>query len=244
MKKETIESLGDFSVSLHKNIKHIIDEQSKKCKDVFSELNTKFDLGLDMSKIKINYRPNDKQMQIFYSNNNIINLINKPRHEKLNMFNYINISFYHMPDNSFIEDEDRYTKMITTHNVINKILILFNQQNEYLNDKFLFLEQVNNEVESKHTSIDISDYLKYGVQKYLTLQKVDNILDKGEYTINNGVWLNSFTNRSIFINKIKFTKNITNTYSLDLIYNDELLSSSTRTSESTLIEYINKCIYE
>jgi hypothetical protein len=244
MKKETIESLGDFSVSLHKNIKHIIDEQSKKCKDVFSELNTKFDLGLDMSKIKINYRPNDKQMQIFYSNNNIINLINKPRHEKLNMFNYINISFYHMPDNSFIEDEDRYTKMITTHNVINKILILFNQQNEYINDKFLFLEQVNNEVESKHTSIDISDYLKYGVQKYLTLQKVDNILDKGEYTINNGVWLNSFTNRSIFINKIKFTKNITNTYSLDLIYNDELLSSSTRTSESTLIEYINKCIYE
>jgi hypothetical protein len=244
MKKETMESLGDFSVSLHKNIKHIIDEQSKKCKDVFSELNTKFDLGLDMSKIKINYRPNDKQMQIFYSNNNIINLINKPRHEKLNMFNYINISFYHMPDNSFIEDEDRYTKMITTHNVINKILILFNQQNEYLNDKFLFLEQVNNEVESKHTSIDISDYLKYGVQKYLTLQKVDNILDKGEYTINNGVWLNSFTNRSIFINKIKFTKNITNTYSLDLIYNDELLSSSTRTSESTLIEYINKCIYE
>ncbi len=239
-----MESLGDFSVSLHKNIKHIIDEQSKKCKDVFSELNTKFDLGLDMSKIKINYRPNDKQMQIFYSNNNIINLINKPRHEKLNMFNYINISFYHMPDNSFIEDEDRYTKMITTHNVINKILILFNQQNEYLNDKFLFLEQVNNEVESKHTSIDISDYLKYGVQKYLTLQKVDNILDKGEYTINNGVWLNSFTNRSIFINKIKFTKNITNTYSLDLIYNDELLSSSTRTSESTLIEYINKCIYE
>jgi hypothetical protein len=244
MKKETMESLGDFSVSLHKNIKHIIDEQSKKCKDVFSELNTKFDLGLDMSKIKINYRPNDKQMQIFYSNNNIINLINKPRHEKLNMFNYINISFYHMPDNSFIEDEDRYTKMITTHNVINKILILFNQQNEYINDKFLFLEQVNNEVESKHTSIDISDYLKYGVQKYLTLQKVDNILDKGEYTINNGVWLNSFTNRSIFINKIKFTKNITNTYSLDLIYNDELLSSSTRTSESTLIEYINKCIYE
>ena len=239
-----MESLGDFSVSLHKNIKHIIDEQSKKCKDVFSELNTKFDLGLDMSKIKINYRPNDKQMQIFYSNNNIINLINKPRHEKLNMFNYINISFYHMPDSSFIEDEDRYTKMITTHNVINKILILFNQQNEYLNDKFLFLEQVNNEVESKHTSIDISDYLKYGVQKYLTLQKVDNILDKGEYTINNGVWLNSFTNRSIFINKIKFTKNITNTYSLDLIYNDELLSSSTRTSESTLIEYINKCIYE
>ncbi len=239
-----MESLGDFSVSLHKNIKHIIDEQSKKCKDVFSELNTKFDLGLDMSKIKINYRPNDKQMQIFYSNNNIINLINKPRHEKLNMFNYINISFYHMPDNSFIEDEDRYTKMITTHNVINKILILFNQQNEYINDKFLFLEQVNNEVESKHTSIDISDYLKYGVQKYLTLQKVDNILDKGEYTINNGVWLNSFTNRSIFINKIKFTKNITNTYSLDLIYNDELLSSSTRTSESTLIEYINKCIYE
>ena len=239
-----MESLGDFSVSLHKNIKHIIDEQSKKCKDVFSELNTKFDLGLDMSKIKINYRPNDKQMQIFYSNNNIINLINKPRHEKLNMFNYINIAFYHMPDNSFIEDEDRYTKMITTHNVINKILILFNQQNEYLNDKFLFLEQVNNEVESKHTSIDISDYLKYGVQKYLTLQKVDNILDKGEYTINNGVWLNSFTNRSIFINKIKFTKNITNTYSLDLIYNDELLSSSTRTSESTLIEYINKCIYE
>jgi len=244
MKKETMESLGDFSVSLHKNIKHIIDEQSKKCKDVFSELNTKFDLGLDMSKIKINYRPNDKQMQIFYSNNNIINLINKPRHEKLNMFNYINISFYHMPDNSFIEDEGRYTKMITTHNVINKILILFNQQNEYINDKFLFLEQVNNEVESKHTSIDISDYLKYGVQKYLTLQKVDNILDKGEYTINNGVWLNSFTNRSIFINKIKFTKNITNTYSLDLIYNDELLSSSTRTSESTLIEYINKCIYE
>ena len=239
-----MESLGDFSVSLHKNIKHIIDEQSKKCKDVFSELNTKFDLGLDMSKIKINYRPNDKQMQIFYSNNNIINLINKPRHEKLNMFNYINISFYHMPDNSFIEDEGRYTKMITTHNVINKILILFNQQNEYINDKFLFLEQVNNEVESKHTSIDISDYLKYGVQKYLTLQKVDNILDKGEYTINNGVWLNSFTNRSIFINKIKFTKNITNTYSLDLIYNDELLSSSTRTSESTLIEYINKCIYE
>ena len=239
-----MESLGDFSVSLHKNIKHIIDEQSKKCKDVFSELNIKFDLGLDMSKIKINYRPNDKQMQIFYSNNNIINLINKPRHEKLNMFNYINISFYHMPDSSFIEDEDRYTKMITTHNVINKILILFNQQNEYLNDKFLFLEQVNNEVESKHTSIDISDYLKYGVQKYLTLQKVDNILDKGEYTINNGVWLNSFTNRSIFINKIKFTKNITNTYSLDLIYNDELLSSSTRTSESTLIEYINKCIYE
>lgn len=239
-----MESLGDFSVSLHKNIKHIIDEQSKKCKDVFSELNIKFDLGLDMSKIKINYRPNDKQMQIFYSNNNIINLINKPRHEKLNMFNYINISFYHMPDNSFIEDEDRYTKMITTHNVINKILILFNQQNEYINDKFLFLEQVNNEVESKHTSIDISDYLKYGVQKYLTLQKVDNILDKGEYTINNGVWLNSFTNRSIFINKIKFTKNITNTYSLDLIYNDELLSSSTRTSESTLIEYINKCIYE
>jgi hypothetical protein len=69
MKKETMESLGDFSVSLHKNIKHIIDEQSKKCKDVFSELNTKFDLGLDMSKIKINYRPNDKQMQIFYSNN-------------------------------------------------------------------------------------------------------------------------------------------------------------------------------
>jgi hypothetical protein len=244
MKKETMESLGDFSVSLHKNIKHIIDEQSKKCKDVFSELNTKFDLGLDMSKIKINYRPNDKQMQIFYSNNNIINLINKPRHEKLNMFNYINISFYHMPDNSFIEDEGRYTKMITTHNVINKILILFNQQNEYINDKFLFLEQVNNEVESKHTSIDISDYLKHGVQKYLTLQKVDNILDKGEYTINNGVWLNSFTNRSIFINKIKFTKNITNTYSLDLIYNDELLSSSTRTSESTLIEYINKCIYE
>ena len=239
-----MESLGDFSVSLHKNIKHIIDEQSKKCKDVFSELNTKFDLGLDMSKIKINYRPNDKQMQIFYSNNNIINLINKPRHEKLNMFNYINISFYHMPDNSFIEDEDRYTKMITTHSVINKILILFNQQNEYINDKFLFLEQVNNEVESTHTSIDISDYLKYGVQKYLTLQKVDNILDKGEYTINNGVWLNSFTNRSIFINKIKFTKNITNTYSLDLIYNDELLSSSTRTSESTLIEYINKCIYE
>ena len=239
-----MESLGDFSVSLHKNIKHIIDEQSKKCKDVFSELNTKFDLGLDMSKIKINYRPNDKQMQIFYSNNNIINLINKPRHEKLNMFNYINISFYHMPDNSFIEDEDRYTKMITTHNVINKILILFNQQNEYINDKFLFLEQVNNEVESKHTSIDISDYLKYGVQKYLTLQKVDNILDKGEYFINNGVWINGFTNKNIFINKIKFIKNITNTYSLNLMYNDEVVSSSTRTSESTLIEYINKCIYE
>jgi hypothetical protein len=149
-----------------------------------------------------------------------------------------------MPDNSFIEDEGRYTKMITTHNVINKILILFNQQNEYLNDKFLFLEQVNNEVESKHTSIDISDYLKYGVQKYLTLQKVDNILDKGEYTINNGVWLNGFTNKNIFINKIKFTKNITNTYSLNLMYNDEVVSSSTRTSESTLIEYINKCIYE
>ena len=239
-----MESLGDFSVSLHKNIKHIIDEQSKKCKDVFSELNIKFDLGLDMSKIKINYRPNDKQMQIFYSNNNIINLINKPRHEKLNMFNYINISFYHMPDSSFIEDEDRYTKMITTHNVINKILILFNQQNEYLNDKFLFLEQVNNEVESKHTSIDISDYLKYGVQKYLTLQKVDSILDKGEYFMNSGVWINGFTNKNIFINKIKFTKNITNTYSLNLMYNDEVVSSSTRTSESTLIEYINKCIYE
>jgi hypothetical protein len=244
MKKDTINILNDFSLSLSENIKNIIDEQSKKCNYVFSELNNKFDLGLDMSKIRIKYKPNDKQIQIDYLDTNIINIANKARHEKLNMFNYINIAYYYMPDNSFIEDKNKYNKMMTLHNVVNKILTLFNQQNEYFNDEFLFLEQVNNELESKLTATQIIDYFKHGLRQYSTLQKVDSILDKGEYFINNGVWINGFTNKSIFINKIKFIKNITNTYSLNLIYNDEVVSSSTRVSESTLIEYINKCIYE
>jgi len=244
MKKDTINILNDFSLSLSENIKNIIDEQSKKCNYVFSELNNKFDLGLDMSKIRIKYKPNDKQIQIDYLDINIINIANKARHEKLNMFNYINIAYYYMPDNSFIEDKNKYNKMMTLHNVVNKILTLFNQQNEYFNDEFLFLEQVNNELESKLTATQIIDYFKHGLRQYSTLQKVDSILDKGEYFMNNGVWINGFTNKNIFINKIKFTKNITNTYSLNLIYNDEVVSSSTRVSESTLIEYINKCIYE
>ena len=244
MKKDTINILNDFSLSLSENIKNIIDEQSKKCNYVFSKLNNKFDLGLDMSKIRIKYKPNDKQIQIDYLNTNIINIANKARQEKLNMFNYINITYYYMPDNAFIEDKDKYNKMMTLHNVVNKILTLFNQQNEYFNDEFLFLEQVNNELESKLTATQIIDYFKHGLRQYSTLQKVDSILDKGEYFMNNGVWINGFTNKNIFINKIKFTKNITNTYSLNLIYNDEVVSSSTRVSESTLIEYINKCIYE
>jgi len=241
MKKDTINILNDFSLSLSENIKNIIDEQSKKCNYVFSKLNNKFDLGLDMSKIRIKYKPNDKQIQIDYLNTNIINIANKARHEKLNMFNYINITYYYMPDNAFIEDESRYNKMLVIHNMVNKILTLFSHQNEYFNDKFLFLEQVNNEIELKNTSTEIADYFRYGVKQYLVLQQIDSILDKGEHAFKE-VWINNFTNRSTYINKIKFTKNVTNTYNVDLIYNDEVLSSSARVNETTLIDYINKCI--
>ena len=233
--------LSDFSESQYKNIKTIIKEQSKVCDGVFFELNTKFDLGLDISKIKINYKPNEKQMQINYSNDTIINITNKARLEKHNKFNYINVTSYHMPDNAFIEDESRYNKMLAIHNMVNKILTLFSHQNEYFNDKFLFLEQVNNEIELKNTSIEIADYFRYGVKQYLVLQQIDSILDKGEHAFKE-VWINNFTNRSTYINKIKFTKNVTNTYNVDLIYNDEVLSSSARVNETTLIDYINKCI--
>jgi hypothetical protein len=241
MKKETMDILSDFSESQYKNIKTIIKEQSKVCDGVFFELNTKFDLGLDISKIKINYKPNEKQMQINYSNDTIINITNKARLEKHNKFNYINVTSYHMPDNAFIEDESRYNKMLAIHNMVNKILTLFSHQNEYFNDKFLFLEQVNNEIELKNTSIEIADYFRYGVKQYLVLQQIDSILDKGEHAFKE-VWINNFTNRSTYINKIKFTKNVTNTYNVDLIYNDEVLSSSARVNETTLIDYINKCI--
>jgi hypothetical protein len=241
MKKETMDILSDFSESQYKNIKTIIKEQSKVCDGVFFELNTKFDLGLDISKIKINYKPNEKQMQINYSNDTIINITNKARLEKHNKFNYINVTSYHMPDNAFIEDESRYNKMLAIHNMVNKILTLFSHQNEYFNDKFLFLEQVNNEIELKNTSTEIADYFRYGVKQYLLLQQIDSILDKGEHAFKE-VWVNNFTNRSTYINKIKFTKNITNTYNVDLIYNDEVLSSSARVNETTLIDYINKCI--
>ena len=233
--------LSDFSESQYRNIKTIIKEQSKVCDDVFFELNTKFDLGLDINKIKINYKPNEKQMQINYSNDTIINITNKARLEKHNKFNYINVTSYHMPDNAFIEDESRYNKMLAVHNMVNKILTLFSHQNEYFNDKFLFLEQVNNEIELKNTSTEIADYFRYGVKQYLVLQQIDSILDKGEHAFKE-VWINNFTNRSTYINKIKFTKNITNTYNVDLIYNDEVLSSSARVNETTLIDYINKCI--
>jgi hypothetical protein len=241
MKKEMMDILSDFSESQYKNIKTIIKEQSKVCDGVFFELNTKFDLGLDISKIKINYKPNEKQMQINYSNDTIINITNKARLEKHNKFNYINVTSYHMPDNAFIEDESRYNKMLAIHNMVNKILTLFSHQNEYFNDKFLFLEQVNNEIELKNTSTEIADYFRYGVKQYLLLQQIDSILDKGEHAFKE-VWVNNFTNRSTYINKIKFTKNITNTYNVDLIYNDEVLSSSARVNETTLIDYINKCI--
>jgi len=241
MKKETMDILSDFSESQYRNIKTIIKEQSKVCDDVFFELNTKFDLGLDINKIKINYKPNEKQMQINYSNDTIINITNKARLEKHNKFNYINVTSYHMPDNAFIEDESRYNKMLAVHNMVNKILTLFSHQNEYFNDKFLFLEQVNNEIELKNTSTEIADYFRYGVKQYLVLQQIDSILDKGEHAFKE-VWINNFTNRSTYINKIKFTKNITNTYNVDLIYNDEVLSSSARVNETTLIDYINKCI--
>jgi hypothetical protein len=192
MKKETMDILSDFSESQYKNIKTIIKEQSKVCDGVFFELNTKFDLGLDISKIKINYKPNEKQMQINYSNDTIINITNKARQEKHNKFNYINVTSYHMPDNAFIEDESRYNKMLVIHNMVNKILTLFSHQNEYFNDKFLFLEQVNNEIELKNTSIEIADYFRYGVKQYLLLQQIDSILDKGEHAFKE-VWVNNFT---------------------------------------------------
>jgi hypothetical protein len=241
MKKETMDILSDFSESQYRNIKTIIKEQSKVCDDVFFELNTKFDLGLDINKIKINYKPNEKQIQINYSNDTIITITNKARQEKHNKFNYINVTSYHMPDNAFIEDKSRYNKMLVIHNMVNKILTLFSHQNEYFNDKFLFLEQVNNEIELKNTSTEIADYFRYGVKQYLVLQQIDSILDKGEHAFKE-VWINNFTNKSTYINKIKFTKNVTNTYNVDLIYNDEVLSSSTRVNETTLIDYINKCI--
>jgi len=241
MKKETIKILSDFSASLHKDIKNIIKEQSEKCDGVFFDLSIKFGLNLDLENIKINYRPSDKQIQINYLDNTIITISNKSRQEKLNKFNFINISNYSIPDNSFIEDKKRYNNMLKIHNMVSEIIILFNQQNSYFNDEFLFLEQVNNEIELKNSSSEIADYFRYGIKQYLILQQIDSIIDKGEYTFN-GVWVHNFVNKSIYINKIKFTKNITNTYSVDLIYNDEVLSSSTRVNENTLIEYINLCI--
>jgi hypothetical protein len=240
MKKETISILSDFSGLKYVSVKDTISKQSEICNDVFVELNTEFGLDLDMNKIKIKYVPGEKQIHINYTNNKILTITSKSRQGK-STFNYINVYNYYIPDYSYVDEDDRYSQMLEVHNMINKVLILFKQHNEYFNNKFAFLEQVNTNLELTSTTMQIVEHFKTGITQYLRLKQIDDILDKGEYVFQ-GAWIVDFVNRSQHINKIKFTKNITGTYSLYLINNDEIVSSSTRASETILTQYIDQCL--
>lgn len=240
MEKETIKILSDFSGLKYTSAKETINKQSEICTDIFVELNTEFGLDLNMDKIKINYVPTDKQMFINYTNNKILTIASKSRQGK-STFNFISVYSYYIPDYSYVDEDTRYSEMLEVHNMINKVLMLFKQHNEYFNNKFAFLEQINTNLELTSTAIHIAEHFKTGITQYLKLKQIDDILDKGEYVFK-GAWIVDFMNRSQHINKIKFTKNITGTYSLYLINNDEIVSSSTRASETILTQYIDQCL--
>jgi len=91
--------------------------------------------------------------------------------------------------------------------------------------------------------LKLANTFKTGFANHRLQLKVDEAFETGEISNKRGQDIKSQKGGWIYINKIKLSKNVTGTYVVTAYYDDELMTTFTRMSESTLEQMIRNFIF-
>jgi hypothetical protein len=91
--------------------------------------------------------------------------------------------------------------------------------------------------------LKVANTFKTGFANHRLQLKVDSAFETGEISIERGRDIKSQKGGWVYINKIKLNKNVTGTYVVTAYYDDELKTTFTRMSESTLEQLIRNFIF-